>query len=76
MNPLDALLVPPAMLKRALEDLHDIAQIARRVADMEDELRARVDAAEEDLQLLNLQLGGQIMSPDDLRGFYLFAKTL
>jgi len=45
MNPFDALLVPPAMLKRALEDLHDIAQIARRMAAMEDELRARVDAA-------------------------------
>ena len=68
MNPFDALLVPPAMLKRALEDLHDIAQIARRVADMEDELRARVDAAEEDLQLLNLQLGATVAAVEPLSG--------
>ena len=68
MNPFDALLVPPAMLKRALEDLHDIAQIARRVADMEYELRARVDAAEEDLQLLNLQLGATVAAVEPLSG--------
>jgi len=68
MNPFDALLVPPAMLKRALEDLHDIAQIARRVADLEDELRARVDAAEEDLQLLNLQLGATVAAVEPLAG--------
>lgn len=68
MNPFDALLVPPAMLKRALEDLHDIAQIARRVADLEDELRARVDAAEEDLQLLNLQLGATVAAVEPLSG--------
>ncbi len=68
MNPFDALFVPPAMLKRALEDLHDIAQIARRVADMEDELRARVDAAEEDLQLLNLQLGATVAAVEPLAG--------
>jgi predicted nucleic acid-binding Zn-ribbon protein len=68
MNPFDALFVPPAMLKRALEDLHDIAQIARRVADMEDELRARVDAAEEDLQLLNLQLGATVAAVEPLSG--------
>jgi predicted nucleic acid-binding Zn-ribbon protein len=68
MNPFDALLVPPAMLKRALEDLHDIAQITRRVAEMEDELRARVDAAEEDLQLLNLQLGATVAAVEPLSG--------
>ena len=68
MNPFDALFVPPAMLKRALEDLHDIAQIARRVAEMEDELRARVDAAEEDLQLLNLQLGATVAAVEPLAG--------
>jgi len=68
MNPFDALLVPPAMLKRALEDLHDIAQIARRVAELEDELRARVDAAEEDLQLLNLQLGATVAAVEPLAG--------
>ena len=68
MNPFDALLVPPAMLKRALDDLHDIAQIARRMADMEDELRARVDAAEEDLQLLNLQLGATVAAVEPLSG--------
>ena len=28
MNPFDALLVPPALIKRALDDLHDIAELA------------------------------------------------
>ena len=48
MNPFDALLVPPALVKRAFEDLHDIAQFVRRVAGLEDEFRARVDAVEGD----------------------------
>jgi predicted nucleic acid-binding Zn-ribbon protein len=68
MNPLDALLVPPAMVKRALDDLHEIAQIAGRVADMEDEIRARVDAAEEDVRLLNLQLGATVAAVEPLAG--------
>ena len=66
MNPLDALLVPPALVKRALDDLHDIAQVVRRVADMEDEIRVRVNAAEEDVRLLNLQLGATVAAVEPL----------
>jgi phage shock protein A len=46
MNPFDALLVPPALVKRALDDLHDIATLARRYTGMEPDIRARVDRAE------------------------------
>ena len=49
MNPFDALLVPPALVKRALDDLHDIAEIARRYAGMEEAVSARVARAEEEL---------------------------
>jgi chromosome segregation ATPase len=49
MNPLDAILVPPAMVKRAFDDLHDIARLARRYARVEDEIRARVEALEGDI---------------------------
>jgi polyhydroxyalkanoate synthesis regulator phasin len=66
MNPLDALLVPPAMLKRALDDLHDIAQIARRIAGMEDEVRGRVDALEQHVHLLNAQLGATVAAVEPL----------
>ena len=66
MNPFDALLVPPAMLKRALDDLHDIAQTARGFADIEDEFRARVAAVEADARLLNLQLGATIAAVEPL----------
>jgi len=52
MNPFDALLIPPALLKRALDDLHDIAQLARRAAGMEDELRARIAGLEGRLDTL------------------------
>ena len=52
MNPFDALLIPPALLKRALDDLHDIAQLARRAAGMEDELRARIAGLERRLDTL------------------------
>jgi predicted nucleic acid-binding Zn-ribbon protein len=60
MNPFDALLVPPALVKRAFDDLHDIAQFVRRVADLEDEVRTRVDAVEQDVGLLNAQLGATV----------------
>lgn len=56
MNPFDALLVPPALVKRALDDLHDIAQLARRAAGMEDELRARIAGLERRLDTLIAEL--------------------
>jgi len=49
MNPLDALLVPSALLKRALDDLHDIATLARRYALLEEDIRDRVGRAEDEL---------------------------
>jgi septal ring factor EnvC (AmiA/AmiB activator) len=58
MNPLDALLVPPALVKRALDDLHDIAQVVRRLAPLEDEVMARLDALDFRLAGLNEQLAG------------------
>src|SRR5829696_5702708 len=66
MNPLDALLVPPALLKRALDDVHDIAQIARRLAGLEDEVRVRVDEVEEDVRLLNAQLTATVAAVEPL----------
>ena len=66
LNPFDALLVPPALVKRALDDLHDIAQIARRLADLEDEMRARVDQVEQDARLLNVQLGATVAAVEPL----------
>jgi len=49
MNPFDALLLPPALLKRALDDINDIAQLARRYASMEEEILARVQLLERDI---------------------------
>jgi predicted nucleic acid-binding Zn-ribbon protein len=49
MNPFDALLVPPALVKRALDDLHDIAQLARSYTEIEDEIRAMVAGIEEQI---------------------------
>jgi predicted nucleic acid-binding Zn-ribbon protein len=49
MNPLDALLVPPALVKRALDDLHDIAELARRFTAIEEDLDARVERIERDI---------------------------
>jgi chromosome segregation ATPase len=49
MNPLDALFAPPALVKRALDDLHDIAELARRYAGKEDAVSARVARAEDEL---------------------------
>ena len=56
VNPLDALLAPPALVKRAFDDVHDIAQFVRRVAGLEGEVRARVDVVEQDVRVLNAQL--------------------
>jgi predicted nucleic acid-binding Zn-ribbon protein len=66
LNPFDALLVPPALVKRALDDLHDIAQIARRLAGLEDEVRERVDQIEQDARLLNMQLGATVAAVEPL----------
>jgi len=49
MNPLDALLVPPALVKRALDDLHDIAVLARHYMGLEREVLARVEGVEHEL---------------------------
>ena len=68
MNPFDALLAPPALVKRAFDDLHDIAQFVRRVARLEDEVRARVDAVERDVRVLNAQLGATVVAVEPLSG--------
>lgn len=49
MNPFDALLAPPALVKRAFEDLHELAQLARRYNEMEETLVARVERLAADL---------------------------
>jgi hypothetical protein len=49
MNPFDALLVPPALVKRALDDLHDIAQLARSYTEIEDEIRELVAGIEQQI---------------------------
>ncbi len=49
MNPFDALLVPPALVKRALDDLHDIATLARRYEAIEEDILKRVERLEEEL---------------------------
>jgi chromosome segregation ATPase len=46
MNPFDALLVPPALVKRALDDLHDIATLARSYTEIEDDIRTMVAGIE------------------------------
>jgi DNA repair ATPase RecN len=46
MNPFDALLIGPAAIKRALDDLHDIARLARRYERQEEEILERVAALE------------------------------
>ena len=66
MNPFDALLAPPALVKRALDDVHDIAQFVRRVAGLEDEVRARIDAVERDVRVLNAQLGATVAAVEPL----------
>jgi predicted nucleic acid-binding Zn-ribbon protein len=49
MNPFDALFVPPSLFKRALDDLHDIAVLARRYTDLEQTLLARIERVEDEL---------------------------
>jgi polyhydroxyalkanoate synthesis regulator phasin len=49
MNPFEALLVPPALVKRALDDLHDIAVLARRYMGLERATLARIELVEEEL---------------------------
>jgi chromosome segregation ATPase len=49
MNPFEALLVPPALVKRALDDLHDIAVLARRYMGLERAILARIELVEEEL---------------------------
>jgi chromosome segregation ATPase len=56
MNPLDALLVPPALLKRALDDVHDIAQVARRFAASEAGLQTELRAVRAAVEPLEGQL--------------------
>jgi prefoldin subunit 5 len=63
VNPLDALLAPPALVKRAFDDLHDIAQLVRRYAGLEQDLLGRVDALTADLAVMRdavEPLAGQI----------------
>src|SRR5215217_4259931 len=57
MNPFDALLLPPALIKRALDDVHDIAQLVRRYADMEDEIRDRIALLEDDIGEMRAGIG-------------------
>jgi len=52
MNPLDALLVPPALVKRALDDLHELAELARRYAGREADIVARADRLEDELRAI------------------------
>ena len=66
LNPFDALLVPPALVKRALDDLHDIAQVARRLAGLEGDVRDRIDQVERDVRLLNAQLGATVAAVEPL----------
>ena len=49
MNPFDALLAPPALVKRAFDDLHDIAQAVRRFSGLEADLLGRVDGLVADI---------------------------
>ena len=56
MNPFDALLVPPALVKRALDDLHDIAQLARSYEGLEAEVRDRVEHIEDQFDALLVEI--------------------
>jgi len=56
MNPLDALLVPPALVKRALDDVHDIAQLARRFAAIEADVLADLRSVRAAVEPLASQL--------------------
>jgi len=52
MNPFDALLVPPALVKRALDDLHDIAELVLHPGRPPGELRERIAGLEQRLDTL------------------------
>ena len=52
MNPLDALFVPPALLKRALDDVHDIATLVRRFAAAEVDVWPIVTRLEREIVLI------------------------
>jgi chromosome segregation ATPase len=54
MNPLDALLVPPALVKRALDDLHDVASLARRYGEL---VHGEIDRTRQAVEPLSGQLG-------------------
>ncbi len=43
MNPMNPLLFPPTLIKRALEDLSAIADAARRLPDLEQQVLDRID---------------------------------
>jgi chromosome segregation ATPase len=43
-------LLPPVLLKRALDDLHAIGQLARRLTALEGEVRERLAEAEDELR--------------------------
>jgi chromosome segregation ATPase len=50
MNPFDALLVSPSLIRRALDDVHDIARLVRRYAGLEEDILRRVELLEADLR--------------------------
>ena len=56
MNPLDALLLPPALLKRALDDVHDIARNMRATRDSIAQLRGEIIAMHGTLEGVQHQL--------------------
>src|SRR3954469_11804478 len=65
VNPFDVLTLPPAMAKRALEDLHEIAQLVRRYMAVEDDILVRVSSLEKDLRAMRAgveRLGAEIVS--------------
>jgi predicted nucleic acid-binding Zn-ribbon protein len=65
VNPLDALLAPPALLKRALDDVHDIARNMRATRDSIAQLRGEMVAMHGTLEGVQHQLRdlGEEMAP-------------
>jgi predicted nucleic acid-binding Zn-ribbon protein len=66
MNPFDALLVPPALVKRAFDDLHDIATLARSYAGLEAELRDRVEHIEDQFDALLVEIRAMRLAVEPL----------
>jgi predicted nucleic acid-binding Zn-ribbon protein len=56
VNPLDALLAPPALFKRALDDVHDIARNMRATRDSIAQLRGEIVAMQGTLEGVRHQL--------------------